>query len=58
MGAVRTAVQDPNVVKRLADLATVPVAPERATPEALRATYGAEVAKWEPLVKAAGVYAD
>ena len=58
VGALRTAVQDPKVVQRLADLATVPVAPERASPEALQATYRAEIARWEPLVKAAGVYAD
>jgi tripartite-type tricarboxylate transporter receptor subunit TctC len=55
---LRTAVQNPTVAKRLGDLATVPVAPERATPEALQTTYQAEIAKWDPLVKAAGLYAD
>ena len=58
VGALRTAVQDPQVKTRLADLATVPVAPERASPEALQTTYEAEIAKWGPLVEAAGVYAD
>jgi tripartite-type tricarboxylate transporter receptor subunit TctC len=58
VSALRTAVQDPQVGKRLADLATVSVPPERASPEALQTTYRAEIAKWEPLVKAAGVYAD
>jgi tripartite-type tricarboxylate transporter receptor subunit TctC len=58
VGALQAAVQDPHAQKRLADLATVAVAPERATPDALQTTYRAEIAKWEPLVKAAGVYAD
>jgi tripartite-type tricarboxylate transporter receptor subunit TctC len=58
VGALKAAVQDPQAQKRLADLATVAVPPERATPEALHTTYRAEIAKWEPLVKAAGVYAD
>ena len=58
VGALQAAVQDPQAQKRLADLATVAVAPERATPDALQTTYRAEIAKWEPLVKAAGVYAD
>jgi tripartite-type tricarboxylate transporter receptor subunit TctC len=57
-GALRTALQDPKVVKRLADLATKPVALDRVSPEALQATYDAEIAKWQPLIQAAGVYAD
>jgi tripartite-type tricarboxylate transporter receptor subunit TctC len=56
--ALRAALQDPNVVKRLADLATEPAPVDQASPEALRATYEAEIAKWQPLIEAAGVYAD
>jgi tripartite-type tricarboxylate transporter receptor subunit TctC len=56
--ALRAALQDPTVVKRLADLATEPAPLDQASPEALRTTYEAEIAKWQPLIEAAGVYAD
>lgn len=56
--ALHAALQDPKVVERLADLATQPAPLDRATPEGLKATQEAEVAKWEPLIRAAGVYAD
>lgn len=56
--ALRTALQDPKVVERFADLATEPAPSAQATPEGLKAVQEAEVAKWEPLVKAAGIYAD
>jgi tripartite-type tricarboxylate transporter receptor subunit TctC len=57
-GALRTALVDQKVIDRLADLATTPVPPDRVSPEALKATIDAEIAKWRPLVEAAGVYAD
>ena len=44
--------------QRFADLGTEPVAEERATPEALRAHLKAEIDKWAPIIKKAGVYAD
>jgi tripartite-type tricarboxylate transporter receptor subunit TctC len=56
--ALRAALQDVNVVKRLADLATEPAPLDQASPEALQATYDAEIAKWRPLIEAAGIYAD
>ena len=56
--ALRTALADQKVIDRLADLATTPVPPDRVSPEALKATIDAEIAKWRPLVEAAGVYAD
>jgi tripartite-type tricarboxylate transporter receptor subunit TctC len=52
------ALKDPKVVERFADLGTEPVAQDRATPAALQAHLEAEVAKWSPVIKAAGVYAD
>ena len=52
------ALQDANVKARLADLGTEPVALNRATPDALRAHLTAEIAKWAPLIKKAGIYAD
>jgi tripartite-type tricarboxylate transporter receptor subunit TctC len=56
--ALHAALQDPKVVERLADLATEPAPLDRATPEGLRTTQETEVAKWGPLIKAAGIYAD
>ena len=57
-GALQTALADPKVVERFADLGTEPVSADRATPAALEAHLAAEVAKWSPVIKAAGVYAD
>ena len=57
-GALHEALRDPKVVERLADLASVPASPERATPEALRSQFEAEIAKWKPLIEAAGIQAD
>jgi tripartite-type tricarboxylate transporter receptor subunit TctC len=57
-GALRTALADPKVIERFADLGTQPVAAERATPAALDAQLQAEIGKWQPIVEAAGVYAD
>jgi tripartite-type tricarboxylate transporter receptor subunit TctC len=46
------------VKQRFADLGTGPVAADRATPEALRKHLKAEIDKWGPIIKKAGVYAD
>jgi tripartite-type tricarboxylate transporter receptor subunit TctC len=56
--ALQDALKDPNVKQRFAELGTEPVAEKRATPEALRAHLKAEVDKWAPVIKKAGVYAD
>jgi tripartite-type tricarboxylate transporter receptor subunit TctC len=56
--ALQTALKDPKVVERFADLGTEPVTQDRAAPAALQAHLEAEVAKWSPVIKAAGVYAD
>jgi len=56
--ALQQALNDPNVKQRLADLSTDPAPANRATPEALRAHLKAEINKWEPIIKEAGVYAD
>ena len=42
----------------MAGLATEPAPLDRATPEGLKATQEAEVAKWEQLIKTAGISAD
>ena len=55
---LQKALQDPKVVERFADLGTEPVSQDRATPAALDAQLQAELAKWKPIIEAAGVYAD
>jgi len=56
--ALQEALKDATVKQRFADLGTEPVAESRATPEALRAHLKAEIDRWGPIIKKAGVYAD
>ena len=56
--ALRGALQDESVKQRFAELGTEPEPADRATPAAHRAHLKAEVAKWAPIIKKAGVYAD
>ena len=56
--ALQAAVQDPKVVARFADLGTVPVPADQATPAAMDQLLQAEIVKWKPIIAAAGVYAD
>ena len=56
--ALQVALQDPKVIERFAQLGTVPVPLDEATPAALDAHLKAEVAKWKPIIQAAGTYAD
>jgi tripartite-type tricarboxylate transporter receptor subunit TctC len=56
--ALQTALADPKVIERFADLGTEPVAQDRATSEALNEHLQAEISKWQPIIEAAGVYAD
>lgn len=53
--AVREALADPGVRKRLSDLGQVIPPPEQQTPEALAAYHKAEIDKWWPLIRAAGI---
>ena len=56
-GALREALADPAVRKRLEDLGQEIPPPEQQTPEALRAHHKAETDKWWPVIKAAGIKA-
>ena len=56
--ALRAALADANVTRRLAELGSAPIPPERATPEAARAHWEAEMARWRPLILASGEFAD
>jgi tripartite-type tricarboxylate transporter receptor subunit TctC len=54
-GAALEAMADPDVRKRLADLGQDIPAPELLTSEALGTFYKAEIAKWWPIIKEAGI---
>jgi len=56
--ALQEALKDANLKQRFADLGSEPVAQDRATPEALRTHLKAEIDKWGPIIKKAGVFAD
>lgn len=56
--ALQAAVKDPTFKAKLADLGAEPVPVEKATPEALRTHLQAEINKWGPIIKKAGIYAD
>ena len=56
--ALQAALKDDNVKLRHAELGAEVVAENRANPEALRAHLKAEIDKWTPIIKKAGVYAD
>jgi tripartite-type tricarboxylate transporter receptor subunit TctC len=58
VSALQAALEDQLVKERFAELGTEPVAKDKATPEALSAHLKAEIAKWGPIIKKAGVYAD
>ena len=56
--ALNVAITDEAVKKRIAELSSDLVSPEKATPEGLRKHLEAEVARWDKVIKAAGVSAE
>ncbi|MFS8035649.1 tripartite tricarboxylate transporter substrate binding protein BugD [Xanthobacter sp. AM11] len=56
--ALNTALEDPKVVARFADLGTEPEPKDRRSPAFHQQFLIAEIAKWKPVIQAAGVYAD
>jgi len=58
VATLQAAVKDPTFKSRLADLGAEPVPVAKASPEGLRSHLEAEIKKWGPIIKAAGVYAD
>ena len=58
VAALQGALEDATVKERFAELGTEPVAKDKATPQALAAHLKAEIAKWGPIIKKAGIYAD
>ena len=56
--SLQTALKDENVAARFAELGTEPSPENDATPDALKAKLESEIARWKPVIEAAGQYAD
>ena len=56
--ALNVAIKDATVKKRVAELSSDLVSPDKATPDGLRMHLAAEVARWDKVIKAAGVSAE
>ncbi|MGQ3213585.1 MAG: tripartite tricarboxylate transporter substrate-binding protein [Shinella sp.] len=56
--SLQIALKDPNVVARFAELGTAPSSEADATPAALKAKLEGEIARWKPVIEAAGQFAD
>ena len=56
--ALQTALQDPMVRQRLADLSSDVAPMDKVNANGLKTHLEAEIAKWGPVIKKAGVYAD
>ncbi len=58
VAALQESLKDATVNQRFADLGATSYPVDKATPAALEAHLKAEIAKWAPIIKKAGVYAD
>ena len=58
VAALQASVQDAGFKSRLAELGAEPVPLAKANPESLRTHLQAEIGKWAPVIKNAGIYAD
>ena len=56
--ALKVALKDPDFIKKQEGLGAVVVADKRVEPAEHKKFVAAEIAKWSPIIKAAGVYAD
>ena len=56
--ALRVALKDPSFIKREEELGAVVTADARTNPAEHKRFVEAEIAKWTPVIKAAGQYAD
>jgi tripartite-type tricarboxylate transporter receptor subunit TctC len=56
--AVRTALKDPDVMRRMAELGAEIVPDSKLTPEGLQTWLKSEIDKWGPVIRAAGKFAD
>jgi tripartite-type tricarboxylate transporter receptor subunit TctC len=56
--AVRTALKDPEVAKRMADLGAEIAVDSKLSPEGLQTWLKSEIDKWGPVIRASGTFAD
>ncbi|WP_222273555.1 tripartite tricarboxylate transporter substrate-binding protein [Rhizobium leguminosarum] len=56
--ALQAAVEDASLKERFGQIATMPATKEQATQEALRIKLDTEIKRWDPIIKAAGQFAD
>jgi tripartite-type tricarboxylate transporter receptor subunit TctC len=56
--ALKVALKDPDFIKKQEGLGAVVVSDKRVEPAEHKKFVAAEIAKWSPIIKAAGVYAD
>jgi len=58
VASMQAALKEQGVQQKFADLGAITYGPERQTPQALQQHLKAEIDKWGPIIKKAGVYAD
>jgi tripartite-type tricarboxylate transporter receptor subunit TctC len=58
VSSMQAALKDPAVIAKFNELGAVTYGADKQTPAALEAHLKAEIAKWAPIIKKAGVYAD
>ena len=56
--ALLAVLRDENVLRRMVELGSMPADGERTTPDGAQAFWRAEIARWKPLIEAAGQFAD
>ena len=56
--AVRTALKDPEVMRRMADLGAEVAADSKLSPDGLQTWLKAEIDRWGPIIRANGTFAD
>jgi tripartite-type tricarboxylate transporter receptor subunit TctC len=57
-GAVRAALKDPDVVRRMTDLGAEIAPDSKLSPEGLQTWLKSEIDKWGPIIRATGTFAD
>jgi tripartite-type tricarboxylate transporter receptor subunit TctC len=58
VSAMQAALKDPGVTQKFTELGAVTVPVDKQNPQALQAHLKAEIDKWAPIIKKAGVFAD
>ncbi len=53
--ALRTALEDPAIIRRIEEVGSIPARPDQRSPEALQALVRSEVDRWATVIRAAGI---